>query len=339
MNLNYDNITKRLNNIQCDDGLTFEPRLQEYLKKKSLYKKNGITSCISLEQEFLITDIDIQNMKRFLSGKKDIYSKKNDTPDRKNNAHNTKNMFPSAEFRNSDKRQLNINNRIKNTTKEIVNRGMFVPDTDEKYYTHDTNHSYKLLDSRNLTDNLIPRSNDTPHHSRTYNVAPEIDYKDTFHYESRCHPEVSTVHTQHNKKHNHEVSQLIGTMDTYKRTPVNNVNELAELDTEYKVVIPKNSIKSKRDLNCLENQYQSIPFMGQSFDLRNTDIESDMIVGLPSRSFKTYGFRNPQEHYFDYISGEIQEPDHVVLPFERGGISTRLDNKSNIKKVQKREMY
>jgi len=34
---------------------------------------------------------------------------------------------------------------------------------------------------------------------------------------------------------------------------------------------------------------------------------------------KSHGYRNPFEHYFDYIDPELQHPDHVVLPIPRGG--------------------
>jgi hypothetical protein len=57
--------------------------------------------------------------------------------------------------------------------------------------------------------------------------------------------------------------------------------------------------------------------------------ECDLLQGLPSRSFKSYGFRNLHEHYFQYISDDIQ--NNIELPFPRGGISCRNNKKSNIK--------
>jgi hypothetical protein len=57
--------------------------------------------------------------------------------------------------------------------------------------------------------------------------------------------------------------------------------------------------------------------------------ESDLWQGLPSRSFKSYGYRNPHEHYYQYISDEIQT--HLDLPFPRGGVSCRNNKKTNKK--------
>lgn len=60
-----------------------------------------------------------------------------------------------------------------------------------------------------------------------------------------------------------------------------------------------------------------------------SNIESDLMQGLPSRSFKSYGYRNPHEHYYQYISEEIQ--NNTELPFPRGGIICR-NNKKTINK-------
>ena len=61
-------------NIDLDNNLTFEPRLQEYLKKLSYYRKNKIQPTNNLEREFNITKEDKLRIKAFLSGRKDIYS-------------------------------------------------------------------------------------------------------------------------------------------------------------------------------------------------------------------------------------------------------------------------
>ena len=47
-------IKMKLSKVSCNDSLTFEPRLQEYLRKKIWYQENNITPCISLEREFQI---------------------------------------------------------------------------------------------------------------------------------------------------------------------------------------------------------------------------------------------------------------------------------------------
>lgn len=41
---------------------------------------------------------------------------------------------------------------------------------------------------------------------------------------------------------------------------------------------------------------------------------------------KTYGYDNPVEHYFYYTNRDMQVPEHVVLPFPRGGFNSRSLN-------------
>lgn len=40
-------------------------------------------------------------------------------------------------------------------------------------------------------------------------------------------------------------------------------------------------------------------------------------------SKRSIGYRNPSEHYYDYVNPRTHNPN---MPFPRGGISTRLDN-------------
>ena len=60
-----------------------------------------------------------------------------------------------------------------------------------------------------------------------------------------------------------------------------------------------------------------------------------MIRGMPSHTTKSYGYRNPREHYFQYIDDDFQSSENTVLPYPRNGISTRRDNK----KLAKQKYY
>ena len=52
-----------------DDEISLEPRLGEYLKKKKYFKENGIESD-TLEQEYYITNKDMQKIRAYLRGDK-----------------------------------------------------------------------------------------------------------------------------------------------------------------------------------------------------------------------------------------------------------------------------
>ena len=53
------------------------------------------------------------------------------------------------------------------------------------------------------------------------------------------------------------------------------------------------------------------------------------VLGMPYRTKKSFGYRNLSEHQFYYIDPSIQHEDSAMMPFPRGGISTRMDNKKN----------
>lgn len=81
-------------------------------------------------------------------------------------------------------------------------------------------------------------------------------------------------------------------------------------------------------------KFSKVPILNFNPIFTNDTIEQhnlceEMECALPSRDYKrkSYGYTQPVEHYFDYISNDIQCPEHCVLPFPQGGISSRLINK------------
>ncbi len=73
----------------------------------------------------------------------------------------------------------------------------------------------------------------------------------------------------------------------------------------------------------------SPPFTNDTIEQFNVNDETLMNCFLPSRDYKrkSYGYNQPIEHMFDYISDDIQCAEHNVLPFHQGGESSRLVNK------------
>ena len=98
------------------------------------------------------------------------------------------------------------------------------------------------------------------------------------------------------------------------------IGGMSEMDTINKVVIPQLASNSKQ-LNV--NRFHEIPM---ERTMKNVDIEACMVNGMPNHTAKSYGFRNPEEHYFQYIDDNLQHPDNVVFPIPRGGFSSRSDN-------------
>ena len=113
---------------------------------------------------------------------------------------------------------------------------------------------------------------------------------------------------------------------------INYANEKTQIPVFLSQIIHKN--KSNRVYNDSEpnncvNKIREQYHSGQQLD---PEIMTDLMLGVPSHTKKSYGFNDPFEHSFDYIDNDIQDPNHVVLPFPRGGISARLENKKQVER-------
>ena len=93
--------------------------------------------------------------------------------------------------------------------------------------------------------------------------------------------------------------------------------------------------KKKSHYNLESKICDLIPDNKQEID------ETELIRGMPIHTMKSYGYRNPEEHYYNYIDEEIQNPDNIVLDFPRGGESTRINNKkiTNKKYISNFDLY
>jgi hypothetical protein len=151
-NNNIDRPTKmelvdKLKYMTLDGDVILEPRLQEYLKKKMYYKTHDVQPCISPEQEFQITSMDKKVLRDFLRGDKKIYN-----PERLEKyapRQQKKRYFPSSSFK-EDSRVPDIEKCMPKQTSTPINRGMFVPEKNERYYEIPSHTENKMLDSRDF---------------------------------------------------------------------------------------------------------------------------------------------------------------------------------------------
>ena len=112
----------------------------------------------------------------------------------------------------------------------------------------------------------------------------------------------------------------------------------SEMDLDNKLVIPSLASNSKKDLNSGSYRFESYYSRGST---RDSELENDLVRGMPSSrpKNKSYGYRNPQENYFDYIDEDYQNSSNSVEAWQRGGEATRLDNKNAAKnRVYNREV-
>lgn len=337
-------------NIDLDNNLTFEPRLQEYLKRVSNYKKNNIEPSSNLEREFNITREDKLKIRAFLSGKKDIYSIESQdkyTPSDDSGfsiRYDDYKKDPRYE-RLQQKLQRDkdaINNKYSygtgseitgcKTSSKTGNMSNFMTDTEYRK----NQESNQFLDAKPfVSDHYLNVRNNK--NERTYDsFPPNIQYNQSLHY-SQDQDAINDL------PHKHNVDELIGKLDSY-RDHTNTIYQYsADMDIENKISIPSINSNNKKYLNT--SNYQAVPLRGNGVNLiggtRDVDTENYLMKGLPERDakFKSLGYPNYSDHSFQYISNDIQDPNHIVLPFARGGINSRNENNFKKAKQYTREIY
>jgi hypothetical protein len=318
-----------LNKYECSNGVCLEPRLQAYIEKKRYYKKHtDIHPQIKPEQEYAITQEDLRRVKKWLNGERDIYNANNNTNTKQTqNTHDepvpkfdfdpeqvyksdvryqrfAKKMAKIEEASKQRNNQSNLSNEFEDAWKPLLDENMYkshsyVPD--ERNFITGSNSSHINTPNKYRVDK--PSYNKQPHKS------PSIDYKNRIHY------------MQPNLDHNPHIENIIGQLDTYENKINKTYQHRSEMDTETKINVPVINCNNKKNINT--SSYRSMPYMGRGEGIRNIDSEILMQNGSLTRTGKSFGYFNPVENYYDYISREVQDPDHVV--FERAN-STRLDN-------------
>lgn len=364
-------------NMLLSGEVMLEPRLQEYLKKKTFYRKNNIAPCISPELEYQITPFDKKIIKAYLSGKKDIHNPKYyDKFETKQEAE--KQYFPSREFRN-DKRVPKVEKQDPYSQKP-VNRGMFVPDNNDRYYEDKPSNKNMMISPRDFppyqydgTGYNITESKFNPRIDSQIDPGPakyhEIHQKNNSQYRINPNPYskttdpdprnkyiISDLLSKANKakeeinKHNQQTQQQYSDYDDtkvykdyklmddvknpkqesrYGQMNVPTYNAASEMDLDNKVVVPNIACNSKRGGENLNYRFET--YFARK-DHKNEDAENELRGMQSYRTHnRSYGYRNPEEHYFQYIDDDFQSGDLSVEPWVRGGEGSRMNNKAMAK--------
>ena len=119
--------------------------------------------------------------------------------------------------------------------------------------------------------------------------------------------------------------------DRYGQYDNSQFSELSDMDYDTKMVMPKVAVHGNKNINS--SMYVPMPHLNNANS--NTELETNMIRGMPTRTLKSYGFRNPAEHYYGYMDPVYQNANNTVLPFPRGGDATRLENTKTTKKYSR----
>ena len=310
-----------------NDEIMLEPRLIEYIRKKKYYQENEI-EIQYLEKEYDITDNDMMKIRAYLRGdKKNCNNSKH-----QNFIDPTKTDFISSKFnkdprfeRLKKKQKKNSDAQIQRHNYGLMNSGYdmyrndrpFASASGDDFKKSNFHPNQWFQNSRDIVEeeDLINskksyRVNQIPLFQNSRDIVEEEDlinskksYSSTNTY---SHPK--NVNNRHDINNDpNSVDNIIGQDYSYRNTNYNNKRET-------------------------ENNYRTIPIIQEQ---GNRDIDIDSYVRFSnnqSRGSKSIGYPNPVEHYFDYISNDIQNPNNVV--FERGTPS-RMFNKETARTLKR----
>lgn len=303
-------------NEVMNTNMSLEPRLLAYMNKKEYYDKNNIKINF-LEKEFSITSDDIIKINEY---KKNMSS--NYDPEKHLDLVSSKSTkFLESQILHDDERFKRFRKKMERNKNAIKQR---------HNYSEWNDGNYRLLPDEYITREAI----NTRKHSN-FNVNSR-DYQVNNRYLINNN---NNNKRQQTRKLNHQINSeqnnIIGNYNSYAKNNSNNNDYRIQqkIDNTNRCNIPSMKMNDKKYHNT--SRYRPVPYMGNG-NIRDINLESEMRYSNSTR-FDTYnintksksvGYPNPSEHYFDYISDDLQRPEHTVLPFPRGGINTRLENKT-----------
>ncbi len=323
-------------NIELQNNLTLEPRLQEYWKKMQYYKQNNIMPSTSLDKEFSITKEDKLRLQSFLTGRNDIYLPQ--TQDAYTESANSGFQIKYEDYK-KDPRYERLQKKLQRERDAVENKYSYSKSPELNGFTQNNKSVNYFSDEqyarqevkKHFLDDIAPYNSDyalnvRKDSKRVYDsYQPKIQYKQYLPYKQN--------EDSRDLPHNPNVDNLINQLDKYKE----------HTNTIYQY--PSDMDNLNKFSNEYNKKYQSVPFRTHNTNLvggtRDIDSQNCATKGLPERNakFKSLGYPNYADHSFQFISDDIQDPNHVVLPFTRGGDASRLENNYKRAKPYKREIY
>lgn len=131
---------------------------------------------------------------------------------------------------------------------------------------------------------------------------------------------------------NSDINDVLDNGKRYGEFAAPKFSEQSDIDYDNKMFIPNISSKSN---NLNTSSYMTMPFFGPNKDMRDAQLETNLIRGMPSNATrKSFGYRNPHENYYQYLDNDFC---NTTEEWPRGGDSTRRDNKSVARKKYVRD--
>lgn len=357
-------------NAMCNDGIMLEPRLMEYMNKKKMYKDNDIDSTVSLEKIYSISRDDKKRISGYMKGKRNLYTSRTLNTD-SHFIDPSKNKFVTleSESKSMDPHFAKLQQKMQrhkdaNTSRQNFS-GMAGVYQDTPYDFTDTTMYGRPTATRNTSHTNYNSNNHNHNHNHNNNrdYTEQSDYDDylldsrdtelfdnphyihhptrrsnmTYHHEPKTSMNNRLFtrdlgYRRPDREHTHAVDKIIGTFDSYANQQGNSLYRCAEIDMNSKRFIPDTTSSNKREHKTI---YQAVPYMSGPNDMMNMDMGNSLQYGVNSRAGKGFGYKNPTEHYYDYIDQDIQQPDHVV---HDRGFPSRAENKTRARPYKRNIM-
>lgn len=314
-----------------DIGL--EPRLIEYMSKRTYYKDNMIDPVVPLEKEYHITDNDVRQIRAYYRGDKNKSSRFDKFQDM---VDTSESLFPSTQMEMESQKDERFERLKKKQQRDrdaneqrhnygIMHQKYDMYSQDKRFasamgnnFDEDRDHAQQMIIMENSRDSS-KYSACNPHRQSFSESRSKLVY----HQPSKIRNYRSQVrYSDDVVDHNADIDKFIGKMNSYRKKEVAEHQFSNDMDLDNKVVIPRIGSRNKREV---QNSYMPAPYMQGGNGIRDIDAENAMRCGLNSmsQSRRSIGYPSVMEHSFQYISGELQRPEHVVM--DRGFPSRSLN--------------
>jgi hypothetical protein len=315
------------------------PRLLEYIRKKESYDDINIKPRVSLEQEFQISRHDLKIINKYYKNQKinQSHGWSNNTSYLQQPSINSANLLDEqfqGGFLEDTIQDPKFDELFQKSKKDKARRNK--QRTAARRQTCDDFIIHDYEDTTCYDRHMQDTGNAgyyNKYEQNTYNKIPNINYHNMIPNSQSLD---QNKYEQYNKKHNNSINKIIGEYDEYGKQITPLFEQQGEMDTQYKMNFPSCSSKGKKNIDS--SKYKAMPYMGWGDQVRDIETENNLVRCMSDSKAKSFGHDNLFEHNFDYISDDIQNPDHVVLPFPRGGEDTRRWNKESAQ-PQYRDIY
>lgn len=373
----YDENDINYNKI-ASTKILLEPRLQEYMKKKKYYKINNIIGGVNLEKDYQITNEDKKIMIKFLKGKTiyDDNNVANKLPTHtKKPMFPSSNFKPDPRVKipvKDDKMPLNMGMFYDDDASKIYQVRSTVPLRDNREMTRSSStlqrpshnidgmtrttfqrpsHNINELTRPNSTlqgNTHMTRPNPTSHndryipkHLRKNN--PE-NKKDIYSIDGSMHPSRDFIKDNTNDTSNYLDcigSKILG--DEFKST-LYSKNKRREHHDYYRRGESSMELDTGRVIPYIEDKKNSssnwdriMTHPHKQNNMPSIDCENELLH-IPQHTPKSYGYRNPSNHYFQFLDKDHIMPSDDSAYNMRAGENSRSSNKSSRKDI-KRNIY